>query len=507
MASRGAVSEPGSLGLLLTAGVLAAGCAAVACGQPPRPEPSPEPGPTASEPCLLQPALVSARDLLVGLLEGIDPVHAPSPTNPDERLVFQHLYETLIRVDCAGEVRPGIAESWNGSAEGRRWRFRLPSDARFWDGRVVSAATVTAAWEEGPAREASRWAGIDSLRADGEREVVVYLDRGRREPPRLLAAPVFAIARRSPDSPWPVGTGRYRVEDAGVGAVNVVPTVGGGPRISFTSADHRDERDLLDRGVDLLVTSNPAVIEYAGRLDYERIELPWDRTYLLLSTTRVQALRLGGGVGHLPARLLDSLARDAVRGDARGHENVIEAGGDFWEHAEACGGIPELLGGLPPVPRGAYASSGARRVLYDAPDPVARNLAERLAALAGAGPGTAEETVWLSAAIPGLGDPDERVVVEGMSRADLEDSLREGDDFAYIVSVPHKPLDTCYERRRLVGRAQWLGAEELDLASAVLPLVDTRRHALARPGRIGLRLGWAGDVSIETVATHQGERR
>jgi hypothetical protein len=441
----------------------------------------------------------------VGLLDGFDPIHAPHPNNGDEQLVFGHLYDTLIRVDCGGEVQPGLAESWAGSEGGRRWRFRLRRDLRFWDGVKVSASAVRAAWEDGPSRRAARLAGIDSLRVEGEREIEVFLERGEREPPRLLAASTFAVVRRLSESEWPVGTGRYRVDASSREAVVTSPVAGGRPTISFAAAGHRDARDLLDRGVDLLVTANPAVIEYSQRLDYERIALPWDRTYLLLSTTRARALQLGGAVGGLPARLLDSMARDAVRGDARGHAGPPDAGGDFWELGEACGVRADPLEGLPPVPRGAYASAGARRIVYEASDPVARGLAERVAALSAGGSGTSQ-AAWLAAAIPGLGDADERALAHGMTRDELETSLRDGDDFAYVVPVPLDPLDACYERRGLVSRAQWLGAEELDLSAAVLPLVDTRRQAVVRPGRLGLSLGWGGTVRIEGVATDGGEQ-
>ncbi len=495
----------------LVTSAVAAGLTALTaggCGQPQRPESGPEPGGPVSEPSVLVPAPTPAPDTIaVGLLDGIDPVHAPHPRNPDERLVFHHLYDTLIRVDCVGEVRPGLAEAWDGLDGGRRWWFRLSREARFWDGVPVSAAAVMAAWDEASTREAARLSGIDSVRVDGDREILVFLESDWREPPPILAAPVFAIARRSADSAWPVGTGRYRVEDWRAGLITVVPSDGGGPRMSFASAWQRDARDLLDRGADLLVTWDPAVIEYSERLGYDRIELPWDRTFLLLSTTRVQSLRVGGEVGSLPARLLDSMSRDAVRGVARGHTRSVSARGDFWELAKVCGDVPYLLEGLPPVPRGAYAAPGARRIVYEFGDPVARSLAERVAALARGGPEGGSEAAWLAAAIPGLGDANSRIAVEGMRSDVFEGSLREGDDFAYVVAVPLDPLDACYERRRLVGRAQWLAVEEVDLSSAVLPLVDTRRQAVARRGSVGLRLEGGGMISIETEPGNEREWR
>ncbi|MGD8868226.1 MAG: ABC transporter substrate-binding protein [Gemmatimonadales bacterium] len=469
------------------------------------PAASPAPDSLSSEPCRLLALSSSPRETIaVGLLHGVEPDHAPYPRNPDERLVFHHVYETLIRIDCMGRVQPGLAEAWQESDGGRRWRFRLRDEASFWDGERVTAAAVVASWDGEETRQAADLAGIDSLRSDGERDIVLFLAVGRSEPPAILAAPRLAVARPSVTSVWPVGTGGYRIEQSETGNIVAVP-LSEGATISFASTGYSDARDLLDRGVDLLVTSNPTVIEYSERSSYERIVLPWDRTYLLLATTRVQTLRLGGQVGGLPPWLLDSMARNAVRGEARAHQRDRDFPSGFDEPAVACEPIPDLLPGLPPVPRGAYATPGARRIAYDADDRVARALAERVVALAAGGPGAAEEAKLLAEAMPGLLDEHERLVAEAMDREELEVSLQNGDDFAYLVAVPLAPLDPCYERRQLVRRAQWLGAADLDLSSAVLPLVDTRRQAIVRPGSLGLRLEWNGGVSIETVA--EGESR
>src|SRR2546430_16759011 len=43
-----------------------------------------------------------------------------------DALPISELYETLIRVDCAGRVLPGLAQSWEGS--GDRWTFTLRDD-------------------------------------------------------------------------------------------------------------------------------------------------------------------------------------------------------------------------------------------------------------------------------------------------------------------------------------------------------------------------------------------
>lgn len=469
----------------------------VACVQPPTPVAGLQTDSAVSDPCLLLEAPFQSRGTVsVGLLDGVEPEHAPLPRNADERLVYRQLYETLIRVDCLGQAQPALAEAWEASDGGRRWSFRLRRGASFWDGEPVRAETVRAAWDRSDSREAADLAGIDSVRVENDRDIAVFVETGSSEPPSILAAPVFAVSRPSPGSLWPAGTGSYRIAESAPGRVVVDGPGDGGPTVSFLWAGFSDARDFLDRGVDLLIASDAAVIEYSERLGYERITLPWDRTYLLLATTRAQTLRLGGEVATLPSSLLDSMARNAVQGEARAHEPRVDSH-DLRVLEEVCGPVASILPGLPPVPRGAYMAPEDRRIVFDAADRVARDLAERIVALAAGRPGAAWEAEPLALAIPGLSEASERLVAEGVSRDRLEASLREGDDFAYIVAVPLAPLDRCSERGSLVRRAQWLGAEELDLSSAVLPLVDTRRQAIARPGNLGLRLHGDGGVSIE----------
>src|SRR5947209_17254209 len=53
--------------------------------------------------CELAPGLVAAAGALtVALPGGVDLAHAPVPATDAERLVFPHLYEPLVHIDCAG---------------------------------------------------------------------------------------------------------------------------------------------------------------------------------------------------------------------------------------------------------------------------------------------------------------------------------------------------------------------------------------------------------------------
>jgi len=82
--------------------------------------------------CELAPGPVAAAGTLTVALPGpVDPAHAPVPASDAERLVFPQLYEPLARIDCAGRMVPGLAESWSVDSGGRRWTFTLRHDAQF----------------------------------------------------------------------------------------------------------------------------------------------------------------------------------------------------------------------------------------------------------------------------------------------------------------------------------------------------------------------------------------
>ncbi|MEE8192885.1 MAG: ABC transporter substrate-binding protein [Gemmatimonadales bacterium] len=479
-----------------------------------RPPPQSRPGPVAgvAEGCVIQPPPAESPNALSVALPGeIDPSHAPQPENAAERVVFRHLYETLIRVDCGGRIRPGLAESWHareGGGGGRAWEFVLRKDARFWDGTPVTAAGVAAGWQSGAAGTRARAAGLDSTDAESDRRLVVYMDRPHRDVPRVFADLGLAAARPSADSPWPRGTGPYAVEayatpaegSTAVRTVNVSPLFqGAGPDIDFRAVSGAETRDLLEDGVDVLLTADRAVIDYAAtRPEFVDTALAWNRTYVLLSTTRVREVRGGGTASDLPADLLDAIARDAVSGDARGHRPP-----SWWDDLGSCSGVARVLSGLPPVPRGAYRS-GPRRIVYALGDPVAQGLAERIVALAGAGPGSSAEAVAFAAAVPGLLGADARLLAQGLRQEEFAASLREGDDFAYVVAVPRQVLDPCFDISMLVSRAEWLAMDDqAGLASAIIPLVDTRQHLIARRGAVALAVDWDGTVLVAGAAVRE----
>jgi len=441
-----------------------------------------------------------ADTIAVALLDAARAGQPPWVQDAADRLLFHQLYETLINVDCSGEVRPGLAQSWSRGDDGRRWTFTLYEGVRFWDGAPITARDVAGSWRHLMGERILRASGIDSMSVAGARTLEVHFALPRRHVPRALSAPAFAVTKPSEGlSRLPVGSGPYQVLPSETGSVGISSrTITARPAfdargavIRFVESSEFDSRDMLESGIDVMITADRTVIDYAaGRPQLATFALPWDRTYVLLSTSRVKELRWGGSLPAISPDLARRLAQDAVRGDARGWQSPF-----WWDDLYRCGNLSADVSWFPPVPRGADVPAGSRRILYARNDGVARDLAERIVALAGrdrsVSPGAAE----IFAAVPGLGAAS-GIVAEGVSRSELNGSLREGDDFAYIVSTPRRPFDPCREARTLIDRARWLSTFEVDLSMALIPLVDTRLHVIVDSEVAGLMIDWYGNILI-----------
>ncbi|HUV37762.1 MAG TPA: ABC transporter substrate-binding protein [Patescibacteria group bacterium] len=447
----------------------------------------------------------------VAMFDAPRPEHAPAATNDAERLLFRQLYETLITVDCLGVVRPALAESWERGDGGRRWMFELRDDARFWDGTPVTARDVVESWRYTALDQMTRGsgagigsmapsAGIDSAVAADQRVLRVYFARPHREVPRALAAPAFAVAKSTWDSRWPHGSGPYRIVSSERDApwkpwrtIAAHPAFGGGgPIIRFVTTSAADARDLLEGGIDLLVTADQAVIEYAaGQPQFDAVPLPYDRAYILCAPSRVSGRASGGAPATIPPALSNELARDAVRGDARGCEPPY-----WWNDLGDCGEVSPAVPWRPRVLNDAYPPDAERRILFDLTDTVARGLAERIVALAAARTDASADAAALFSALPGLHGGESGLRAEGVSERALGESLLDGGDFAYVVSVPRRPPNPCDAARSLMKRARWVPASGSDLSDAFIPLVETRPHVIVRKGTIGLLVDWSGDVLV-----------
>jgi hypothetical protein len=406
----------------------------------------------------------------VALADEVDPSNAPRPSNESERQLFRQLYETLVSVDCKGGVVPGLAVSWTLDADGRTWIVTLREAAQFTDGTPVTAADVLTAWRRDGSGDSlhprvSRL--VESIVRVADRTLAIRLHSPRIDMPLALAHPDLAVSKIAADSPWPLGTRGAWIESH-AGAIPVAASSAISmtrdrlPAVRFLVASG-DLRDLLDRGVDIMLTRDPATLDYAATLpQFESVPLAWQRTYVLLTPGRSRT------APSLPAEARQTLADDAVRGEARGAQGPF-----WWQTSGDCGvAAPSTLGNRPPIPR----------IVYEAADAVARDLAERLVGVAGA-------TAALDAILPVRpGQTFQRA--RGLTAAALAVSVRRGADAGYIIPLDNRPPDPCRGLRALQESAPWLEP------AAIVPLVETRLQAIVRRGVTGVTVEWDGGLLI-----------
>lgn len=324
-----------------------------------------------------------------------------------------------LRLDCEGRPSPGLATAWSRDTSGRYWTLELDPTATGDSARWTASALV-AAWRADPlASAALRWAGVTSLVPLDDRRLVAELAAASPEVPRALADRALGVPR--------------------------TPAVA----LTLAAPPSGDLRDAVDQDIDLVHAADPALLEYA-RLSpaHTAVALPWSRTYVLL--VPAASAGVGAAIPADTAGFLAALAREAVRPEAE-----AAAGPFWWDARDGCRQWPG-----PKAPRSAIDA-----IAYPAGDPVARDLAERLVALAGADRRD--------------GTP---LIARGLAVDSFAVALRLGTERGYVLGLPrHNPVP-CRESGRWPPGA------------SVLALVDTRPHAVLRRGAPALAVEWDGAV-------------
>ena len=380
----------------------------------------------------------AVAELRVAVESAVDAANAPIPANAAERLVFQQLYEPLVRLDCRGRLVPGLAIAWREEQGGRVWSFTIRDGARFGDGVAVTARDIARSWTD--PRRGPQPVGFSHIRVVDDRTLRIEADGP--VPPHRFADPVLAVTRDA-DGAWPIGTAGYRVSD------DAPPRLAPAPAASFAAAAVlrlepvaaraaaageaaaaviavravEDARDAIG-SADLIVTHDARAVAYAGRLGgYDADPLAWDRTYaLVLAPDANGAPSIRGRSGAAPAvtpplvtppvagaadSLADArlarlvglaadtvrarLARDVVAGGARAAPGARVRCDVLRSSAprEAAGSVPaagaarSLIGAAGPdgSDPDSAAGRGLRAFVYRTGDAAARGIAERLLAL------------------------------------------------------------------------------------------------------------------------------
>lgn len=414
-----------------------------------------------------------AETLFVAATAAIDQSHVPAPRNWAERFVFAQLFETLINVDCEGHAYAGLAKSWTVDDSRTRITLAIRNGAQFSNGKPVAAADVVTSWRASGAHSteasnlARRMANAATI-VDDHTLTVSLPDTAWR----VLAEPALAIYQPQSGPAWAQGTTHYRATepsaDRGRGPLLLTPTTSSGnPFVAIRPLPTRDARDAIDAGVDLLVTDDPIVVSYAEtRSSHDVAPLPWSRSYVLVIPTfgsaDAQVLRPILGDSSTPFRV--SLARDAVRAEAQ------TAGAPYW-----WAGIPTCES--PGSSAGPARRSEERplRIAFDSRDHIARQLAERVAALG------------------------RRAVALPLGPETFTRALHDGSEPAFVIALPRASLDPCYDVAKLTAAAPWIlpmTAQAQPAAARIIPLIDTRDRAIVNRDRVSATIDWDGTLRI-----------
>ena len=127
--------------------------------------------------------------------------------------VFPLIYSYLAYPSENGNLEPDLAESWASEENGKIWRFFLRTDARFHNGKLVTAEAVARSLSQLIAERASDLnREIERISAHGN-ELIFYLKRPDRAfLEKISPLDIFDDADKT-DSSVPIGSGPYRFDD------------------------------------------------------------------------------------------------------------------------------------------------------------------------------------------------------------------------------------------------------------------------------------------------------
>ena len=141
------------------------------------------------------------------------------PLDPPSALLIDAVAQGLVRFDAAGQIEPGLAQSWIVSDDGLRYTFRI-ARAQWADGKPVTAKQVEARLKAALSRSSRNplkplLGAVADVEAMTDRVLEIALRAPRPNLLQLLAQPEMAILRNG------IGTGPSRAEPRPDGALRL----------------------------------------------------------------------------------------------------------------------------------------------------------------------------------------------------------------------------------------------------------------------------------------------
>ncbi len=367
----------------------------------------------------------------------------------------------LVVKDCEGGLHSGAASAWTVQEGGKLWTFDLQQDIELTGGKTLDARVLSTYWQH----QTTLYPEIEQILPVGEYTVAIHFSTAHQWFPELLFAPAFTLPSLEEEY----------------------------ARLEVVELAGREERDLLEGGVEGMITRDPDVIDYASRRpEWLQLGLAWDKSYVMFVRTDLSS----ADVTAFPKSIADNLASDVVPGEARAYHPKA-----WWEGLGQC---EDDAGAM--FANGVESVKTIRNVRYLSGDPVARGLAERIVAL-GSGNINMPGMDSLKAIMPGMGKSHIRWSAKALSARELSSGIVEtndGFDAAFIVSVSRSADNPCSALRKLKQSMPMVFDGLSGKPFPLVPMLDVRPTLLLKKGSANLDIDGSGRL-LYTVTEQEEE--
>ena len=174
-------------------------------------------------------AAEEVSSLRIGVTQEIDSLSPFLSWSISGDEIFMLIYDSLVRVDENLEPSPGLAESWKLSDDNLTWTFVLNDNAKWHDGKPVTAEDVKYSYEYIISSGLGMYAGgledISSVEAVDEKTVVIKTNEPKANmlmsnapilPKHILETLTIEELETWPNDS-PVGSGPFKFEELNVG--------------------------------------------------------------------------------------------------------------------------------------------------------------------------------------------------------------------------------------------------------------------------------------------------
>lgn len=179
---------------------------------------------TSTTPSVVTPADPDVKyeeQVVIGQNAKTTTTNPQAQTNIAHRMMFGLTHNTLVGyVEKSKELTPELAKSWTVSDDLKTWTFTLRDDVVFHNGEKFTADDVVFTWENAMSAEGvsgtvkAAYAKMESVKANGDYEVVITLSEGNIDLLYTLSNEYMAIVNReacaanATDGPS-IGTGAW----------------------------------------------------------------------------------------------------------------------------------------------------------------------------------------------------------------------------------------------------------------------------------------------------------